>query len=167
MVKIYLTRHGETIENSRGLFQGHAPGHLSDKGKEQAALLGITLKDMTFDAMFCSDLQRCKDTAAIALGERVADLNYTHMLRERDMGNFSGKEIKGAVLDDSVESTESMLERAKTFLRFLDTEYAGKKVLVISHGYFARIIQSVIENVDYTTLHKLDNCEVREFVWSE
>ena len=28
MVKIYLTRHGETIENSLGLFQGHAPGHL-------------------------------------------------------------------------------------------------------------------------------------------
>ena len=48
MVKIYLTRHGETIENSRGLFQGHAPGHLSDKGKEQAAQLGVTLKDMTY-----------------------------------------------------------------------------------------------------------------------
>ena len=34
MVKIYLTRHGETVENSLGQFQGHAPGHLSEKGKE-------------------------------------------------------------------------------------------------------------------------------------
>ena len=164
MVKIYLTRHGETLENSRGVFQGHAPGHLSDKGKEQAAMLGRTLADMTFDAMFCSDLQRCKDTVEIALGERVAGMQFTPMLRERDMGHFSGKKIEGAVLDDSVESTEAMIERANKFLDFLEENYSGKSVLVVSHGYFARIMQSVIENVDYTTLHKLDNSEVREFI---
>ena len=163
MVKIYLTRHGETVENSLGLFQGHAPGHLSDKGKEQAAMLGRTLADMSFDAMFCSDLQRCKDTVEIALGERVSQMQFTTMLRERDMGNFSGKQIKGAILDDSVESTESMIERANKFLDFLTENYDGKSVLVVSHGYFARIMQSVLENVDHTTLHKLDNCEVREF----
>ena len=54
-------------------------------------------------------------------------------------------------------------EELNKFLDFLTENYDGKSVLVVSHGYFARIMQSVLENVDHTTLHKLDNCEVREF----
>ena len=36
MVTIYLVRHGQTEENLAGVLQGHLPGRLTEKGKEQA-----------------------------------------------------------------------------------------------------------------------------------
>jgi broad specificity phosphatase PhoE len=35
-MKLYITRHGETVENSMRIVQGHIGGSLSAKGQEQA-----------------------------------------------------------------------------------------------------------------------------------
>jgi len=43
-MKLILTRHGETIENQKGIMQGHLPGHLSKQGVEQAKKLALRLK---------------------------------------------------------------------------------------------------------------------------
>ena len=45
---IYMTRHGETIENSKGLFQGQTPGHLSPLGIEQAHSLRPRIAELEF-----------------------------------------------------------------------------------------------------------------------
>ena len=38
-VRLYLTRHGETLENRRHVLQGQLPGTLSDTGLRQASTL--------------------------------------------------------------------------------------------------------------------------------
>ena len=43
MVKLYLTRHGETLENAAGVLQGQTPGHLSALGRQQAEKLRDSL----------------------------------------------------------------------------------------------------------------------------
>ncbi len=161
---IYMTRHGETIENSKGLFQGQTPGHLSEKGKEEALSLRPRLAGMTFDVVLCSDLKRCLDTAEIALEGIECTFIKEPLLRERDLGNLSGTPIKGAVYNETVETEESMQQRAKLFIEKVRKEYPGKKVLAFSHGFFCRILQAEIEGVTHRDVTLMGNCEIREFV---
>lgn len=161
---IYMTRHGETIENSKGLFQGQTPGHLSEKGKEEALSLRPRLAGMTFDVVLCSDLKRCLDTAEIALEGIECTFIKEPLLRERDLGNLSGTPIKGAVYNETVETEESMQQRAKLFIEKVRKEYPGKKVLAFSHGFFCRILQAEIEGVTHRDVTLMGNCEIREFI---
>ena len=162
-VTIYMTRHGETIENSKGLFQGQTPGHLSELGLAQAAKLRPVLAEMTFDVVLCSDLKRCLDTAEIALEGIECTFIKEPLLRERDLGNLAGTPIKGAVYNETVETEESMQERARKFIEKVRAEYPGKKILAFSHGFFCRILQAEIEGCTHRDVTLLDNCEIREF----
>lgn len=166
MITIYLLRHGETEENAMGIFQGQLPGHLSDKGKAQARQMHEEVQKLRFDAVLCSDLQRCKDTASIVLEGMGYTPVYTDLLRERDMGNLVGKPIVGAVFDSSVEDAPHVNIRIRKFLGELRAQYEGKTVLVISHGYYCRLLQAIIENKkNYKSVPKMDNCEIRRLEW--
>lgn len=160
---LYLVRHGETEENAKGLFQGQTPGHLSAKGKEEAASLKPRLAAMTFDVVLCSDLKRCLDTAEIALDGIECTFIKEPLLRERNLGNLAGTPIKGAVLNETVETEESMIERANSFVEKVRKEYPGKKVLAFSHGFFCRIMQAELEGVTHRDVTLMGNCEIREF----
>lgn len=165
MITLYLARHGQTIENASGIFQGQTPGTLSESGKAQAATLCEPLSKLHFDAVYCSDLQRCKDTAAIALQRTSYTPVYTPLLRERDMGNLVGKPVAGAVIDDSVESAEQCAVRARQLLQMLKAQHDGQTLLLISHGYFCRIIQSVLTGIDLQDISLMNNCELKKLMF--
>ncbi|MBQ8271117.1 MAG: histidine phosphatase family protein [Bacteroidaceae bacterium] len=161
---LHLVRHGETIENSQGVFQGQTPGHLSEKGKEEAVSLRPRLAEMTFDIVLCSDLKRCLDTAEIALDGIECTFIKEPLLRERDLGNLAGTPIKGAVLNETVESEESMIKRANAFFDKVRKEYPDKRVLAFSHGFLCRIMQAELEGVTHRDVTLMGNCEIRTFV---
>ena len=90
-MEIILTRHGETIENIEGRFQGHLPGKLSEKGKIQAKKLALRFKDEKFDYIFSSDLTRAVDTAKeIKKFHQNIPIKFTKELRERNLGELQG-----------------------------------------------------------------------------
>ena len=64
---LYLARHGETEENVAQILRGHLPGHLTERGRNQAIQLRNTLvqSGVSFDALLTSDLQRTIDTTQI------------------------------------------------------------------------------------------------------
>ena len=55
-MELYLTRHGQTHENTKNIFQGPHPegeiGTLNDLGKEQAKKLGKRLAKEKFDYIY-------------------------------------------------------------------------------------------------------------------
>jgi len=55
-MKIYLTRHGETEWNLEGRLQGSLDAKLTQKGIEEATMLGESLKGVEFDMIFSSPL---------------------------------------------------------------------------------------------------------------
>jgi probable phosphoglycerate mutase len=118
---------------------------------------------MTFDVVLCSDLKRCLDTAEIALDGIECTFIKEPLLRERDLGNLAGTPIKGAVLNETVETEESMAQRAQAFLEKVRKEYPGKRVLAFSHGFFCRIMQAGLEGVTHRDVTLMGNCEIREF----
>src|SRR3989338_6937789 len=91
-MKLIIVRHGETEENAEGIHQGQRHGKLSNVGIEQTKKLGTRLKDEKFDIVYCSDLQRCKDTAKeIMKFHSSIPVHYTKEIRERRMGEFEGR----------------------------------------------------------------------------
>ena len=93
MIILYLVRHGETKENVANILQGHMPGELTERGIEQARQLCKKLQSVRFDALVCSDLKRCVDTAAILNEPHGLTPEYTPLLRERDWGEHTGQNI--------------------------------------------------------------------------
>ena len=161
---IYLVRHGETEETARGVFQGQTPGTLSKLGIEQAVAARPAVAALEFDAVLCSDLKRCMDTANIILEGIDCEIIKEPLLRERDLGNLAGTPIKGATLNETVETEESMKMRVRQFIEKVQKEYPNKKILAFSHGFLTRIMEAEIKGVTHRDVTLMDNCEIREFI---
>lgn len=89
MTRLLLVRHGESIWNADGRWQGQADPPLSERGQEQAA--AATAAIGTVDVLVTSDLERAADTGAIIgriLG--IDPVLVEPRLRERDAGSLSG-----------------------------------------------------------------------------
>ena len=166
MTELYLVRHGQTEENAAHILQGHMPGHLSHEGIAQAQALRDKLKNIRFDALLCSDLRRCMDTAMILNEPHGLPLESTPLLRERDWGPFTGMDILKArtKIDHRAEPVESMFRRAETFLLDIVSRYKDKRVLVVSHGLFCRVIQAACSGKTIRDIPRMDNAEVRHLI---
>lgn len=167
MIELYLTRHGETLENAQHILQGHMPGHLSPLGLEQARQLRDSLAHTRFDHIIVSDLQRAVDTAQIVNEPHGLPLVTTPLLRERDWGEFTGvyiRDVQAHLVSDfpsSVENAAQLSQRARQFLQFLLDSYNGQTVLAVGHGYFDRCIVAEVENKVPHDVPRWGNAEVR------
>lgn len=89
MLDLWLIRHGETDWNTQGRIQGSSDQPLNAVGLCQARRLGARLRGMRFDAVYASDLERARVTAATALPD--AEVQLDERLRELAYGIFEGK----------------------------------------------------------------------------
>ncbi len=162
MTTLYLSRHGETEENLSRIFQGWLPGRLTAKGREQTVELGKRLIDVPLDCIVSSDLQRAMDTVAIINETLHLPAYSTPLLRERNWGEITGMKIGTVNVSDyeSVETVEAMTQRAAEALHFFRTEFAGKRVLVVSHGLFMRCLRGVAEGKSIQEVERWQNCQV-------
>lgn len=164
MISLYLCRHGQTVENQSRILQGQMPGHLNEDGRLQAVQMGIILRKIKADVVICSDLQRCIDTAHLALGNDVS-LVLEPLLRERDWGPLTGKTIEEAHqypdIDNCGETIADLYKRAESLLRKWESEYDGKTIIAIGHGMTNRVLQAAYKGVSVREIEKMDNAEVR------
>ena len=66
-MRVWVIRHGESEANRNGLLTGWLDVPLTEKGREEAALVNQLLSGVRFDKIYSSDLLRAKSTAEIAL----------------------------------------------------------------------------------------------------
>lgn len=153
---LYIARHGQTEWNEKGILMGHKDSPLTDLGIQQAHGLARALADVHFDAIFSSDLLRAQRTAEIVKLERDLAIQTTHMLRERSCGDYEGlphnaygdakaklikdlnlltnAEKKALKLAPNTESVDEHIARLITFIREVAVAYAGKTLLLMTHG---------------------------------
>lgn len=171
MITLYLARHGQTEENLARIFQGHLPGQLTEEGRKQAFELREKLRDVELDAVLSSDLKRCVETAAIAVGERNLPWTQTTLLREIDWGSWTGlciKEVDLQHIPADVETEAMLYERAMHVVDYLRDHYDGKRILVVGHGLINRAIQACVQGVSLECLRsvpRMENAELRQLVW--
>jgi len=77
MITVYLIRHGEVQGNKEGpeqTYAGRTDFPLTPQGHQQAAALEMALREIDLDAIYCSSLQRTRQTAeavAVAHGLEI------------------------------------------------------------------------------------------------
>lgn len=97
---IYLVRHGQTYYNIYNKLQGWSNSPLTKKGKADAQNAADRLKDVHFDATFCSDLPRAVETCQTILDKNQADSvkqpTVSPYFREEFYGVFEGTNMDQA-----------------------------------------------------------------------
>ena len=164
MTTLYLVRHGETVDNVAQIMQGQRQGLLTQAGRAQIEALADALADVHFDAIVSSDLKRSYDSACILADRRHMEVCATALLRERDWGDFTGRyipDLKDVPFPDNVEKMEDMLERARTFLKWISTHYAGMTVIAVGHGIINKAIQAVHYGKLTREIPRMSNAEYR------
>ena len=164
MLKLYLTRHGETQENLAQILQGHLPGNLTEQGKKQALDLSRKLCTINFDAVISSDLRRALDTSAILAKPHALPVISCPLLRERDWGELTGKSLLGlrtTTFPESVETVEEMFLRAEKLIRHLQKTFDGKTVLAVGHGLFDRCLLAALSGKQIKDIPRMQNAELR------
>jgi alpha-ribazole phosphatase len=90
MATLYLLRHGAIEGNSEKRFVGQIDVPLSEKGRQQAKLWHQRLKEDEFSMIWCSNLQRTRETAAIVCPGERHNMRFMTDLREINMGSWDG-----------------------------------------------------------------------------
>tara|TARA_Y100000310_G_C20391293_1_gene672902 strand:+ start:152 stop:664 length:513 start_codon:yes stop_codon:yes gene_type:complete len=166
-MKLTLVRHGQTVENLKGIIQGQRQGRLTELGISQAKELALLLKNEKYDEIYSSDLERAKDTTNEILKFHNNSVVFVKELRERGLGVDEGKSVKlggwrrvGKI--EGAESVEEFQQRAKYFLdNILDKTKSS--CLVVSHRGLIAMICSIIEkkSVEDALGFDIGNCEIK------
>jgi broad specificity phosphatase PhoE len=106
-LEIWWIRHGESLWNRQGRWQGHSDIDLSPVGEEQARKLSRRLESIAFDRVYSSDLRRARHTAELALPCQPPQADQR--LRELHFGSFEGR--------SSDEFDEEAREQLQQWLR--------------------------------------------------
>ncbi|OGB56511.1 hypothetical protein A2Y26_02585 [candidate division CPR2 bacterium GWD2_39_7] len=164
---IYLARHGETEYNRLKKITGQLDVPLNDDGIEQAMMLSIELKDIYFDAIFCSPLKRCRQTVnEVKKFHRNTPLIFDERLKECDAGILEGEST--SFMEEYSENFtprggESYFHLKKRLRDFIEDQVDSKNyenVLVISHGGPLKVIRSLFEDVKILSQEEMSikNC---------
>ncbi len=70
-MKLYIVRHGETECNVKGVYYGSLDVSITEKGRQQAAAVGDMLRNVAFDKVIISGLQRTRQTAETVLSRQI------------------------------------------------------------------------------------------------
>jgi broad specificity phosphatase PhoE len=96
-VQLYvIARHGESTLNSENRVNGdpNVPVHLTEKGRDEARLLGQQLAHVPIDVCVHTPFSRTRETAEIALAGRDVPFEEVPELGDIDIGELEGKTVE-------------------------------------------------------------------------
>ncbi|EQL02444.1 hypothetical protein G6O67_000996 [Ophiocordyceps sinensis] len=158
-MRLFLIRHGESVDNVAGVYAGSRDSSLTAHGALQARRLASSLaQSCALTHILSSPLRRAAKTAEAvcdAQGPRALDLGVTLVpeLREKDFGSLEGVSFRhGKPASHDAESAQSMRERVDRFwhehmLPLLHGEAAAKTdtaCAVVAHGVLLRALASLL-----------------------
>ena len=170
VTRFILLRHGQTPMSAAKQYSGHANPELSELGQKQALAAAQALAETHIDAVVCSPLRRCQQTAAAVVKGRDLQVETVDKLIEVDFGRWEGKTFAEAeaadpelharwLKDTSVacpggESLRAVHRRVSAARRELEERFAGKTVLVVSHvNPIKSFIRQALDSGPQTPLH--------------
>lgn len=146
-----LFRHGQTDWNINFLLQGVTDIPMNETGIQQVKLAAQAIRRDDWDIILTSPLGRARQTAEIILDHVGFDsVVEEELLIERSFGEAEGlshqqwKE-KYSNLDEipGGESRTQLATRSKLLLDNVVDQFAGKRVLAVSHGALIRTLIAI------------------------
>ena len=180
-MKIWIARHGQTDLNKKKLMQGRTDALLNRIGIEQAKQSRRNIGDVHFDAVYSSPLKRAQMTGAIIGNVDLSEIIVDQRLIETNFGVYEKKRYYALGLPmtfywampnlfpapPTVETIESMKERASSFLKELEAK-DYENVLVACHGGIMRALCGYLDDApDGLRWERMKNCEIRVYEYKD
>ncbi|MFS0870488.1 histidine phosphatase family protein [Paenibacillus xylanilyticus] len=89
--EIVFIRHGTTAWNLEKRYLGHTDIGLLPDAERELALLRESISAITWDALYCSDLLRCRQTMQRIAPVQAGQAQLDPRLREIDFGQWEGQ----------------------------------------------------------------------------
>ena len=161
---IYLLRHGETVWNRAGRFQGHGDAPLTADGVAQARAMGDRLRrELSPDApvrIVSSPLFRAWQSAVLVAEELALDpvrIEFDPRLKEVGFGHWEGltrEEIKATNLEEwrarkadvwnhVPPAGESLAELEARAEDWLSAHRDRERLIVLCHGLTSRVLRGL------------------------
>ena len=169
-MKFYFIRHGKTLWNLEGRFQGASgDSPLLEKSIETLKQLGQSLQEIPFDVIYSSDLPRAVTSAQIIQSQLKVScpLRETSLLREWQLGKLEGakfatleaiypEQLKAfrtnlAKFDSTMFGAESVYQTTQRTINFVKSlqDQDFEHVLIVGHG--ANLTASIRTLLGYDT----------------
>lgn len=183
MLKIYLARHGQNLDNVNGILNGHRDEPLTLLGEEQARTTATYIKEagLTFDAVYSSPLKRTLRTAEIITSDLgLVPPKVTQDLIERNFGVMTGYPVSKIeemcapeviktetvtyfLCPKGAETFPELIERGEKVINYIQANHPEGSVLLVTHGDIGKMIYAAYYHLDWqevlTSFH-FGNCEV-------
>lgn len=171
-MKLYFVRHGRTLWNLEGRFQGASgDSPLLPDSIDILKQLGQHLKEISFDTIYSSDLPRAVKSAEIIQSQLQAPcpLKSIPDLREWQLGKLEGlkiatlnaiypQQIKAfrsnlAQFDTRMFEAESLYSTTQRTIQFIKSlkESPAERILIVGHG--ANLTASLRTLLGYKEAH--------------
>lgn len=180
--ELWLVRHGQTDWNVEGRYQGQADMPLNEVGQKQANDLARKIKEIDFDAVYSSDLQRALTTAQILAGDK--EVIVDRRLREIHQGEWEGQlfsVIRQRYADffesreqnplesrpPGGESLQEVAERVRGCVDEIAKRHQGGRILIVSHGLAIATLIAAAKGLPLSMSFELipDNAEPQIIYW--
>lgn len=172
-MKVYIIRHGQVPHNALKQYNT-TDEDLTVLGIKQAEELRDKIKDMKFDIIICSPLNRAKHTAEI-ININNNKIIYDDRIRERSCGDLSGKPLEvtnreeywnyyATIQYGTSENIKYFFKRVFEFLDELKTKNY-KSILIVAHSGVSKAFSAYFEGIkDGKFLNRgLKNCEMKGY----
>ena len=156
---ITLVRHGEVEERYLNCYNGHIDIGLSQQGYDQAYAVARHFENNNFDAVYCSDLIRARETLKPV--KINVEPQFSDQIREKSWGRHEGKtfdeimmmELQGyesfdqwlTLLDG--EDFTTYTARIKNFFTLFLPAQGYENILVVTHAGAIRSLISVVKDI--------------------
>lgn len=179
---IYIIRHGQTDLNKQGIVQGRGiDSPLNAQGRREAEAFYKAYKDIAFDKVYTSTLQRTFQTIEQFVQDGVPH-EVHEGLDEISWGKYEGQpqtpeimtgfmqlttQWKNGALDVAVENGESplqLIERQKMAMDHILSRSAENTVLICMHGRAMRILLAWMTGADASRMDQFKHTNTALYI---
>ena len=173
MKTVFLLRHGQTEDNRKKIIQGQGDSPLTSEGIKSIKKRAAKLKEIIFDAIYCSPLGRAKSSMKILLKElnQNTKIVFSDEIQEIDFGKYTKNNINkmiGIIHEHKKntskpypggESGDMFKERVLYFMNNFVLNNEGNCFLVITHF---GVIETILRH--YNNLSYEDICSNKDSI---
>ena len=155
--RVYLVRHGQVEGHEVKRYNGQSNVPLTELGRKQSACIDNTMRPISLDAVYSSDLERSVHCATLIARSHNLEAVANESLRELHIGDWEGRtwaELQEAYphdwqarLQDLVnfrvpggESLKDAAQRIRPVVQQLLETHRGGVFALVAHGGVNRII---------------------------
>jgi phosphoserine phosphatase len=189
--RVIILRHGQSSYNSQGRIQGRSDlSVLTDRGQADARMTSTAFQGLTFDAAYCSPLQRAHQTATTVLtqlgqqdclqtDDRLLEIDlplWETMLNQEVREKYAEQyqawkerphELKMLLPQADGSQQEffpvlALYEQATKFWQGIISQHQGQTILIVAHNGINRALISTALGVPARLYHSIQqsNCGV-------